>query len=373
MIESFIINISILITFIFFWHQMFTTRRLTFNSPLWVKLADGILGGFLGIILMHFSLYVTDITILDLRHVPVAIVAYYGGLIPPIVAAIVITIGRYAIDVNISSHVAFFMMMFIALGSGLISRCIKMVNWQKWLLLLFYSQAIFSIALYIVVPDYNSIIDVAIFHIFSSICGGFIAFYFVRYVRKNSELLIKYREYSRVDPLTGLYNVRTFHHYYENFINTAKTEKTPFTLVMLDIDHFKKVNDTYGHLAGDEILKQLAKVLKREAGPDAKVTRNGGEEFAILYSGKELNEVKKLAEKIRSKIENTPFKIPENQSIYLTISIGLAQYDETMANDYTLYQQADDALYVAKKDRNVVRIFNKDFYKKCVDTKLKKA
>ncbi|MGM8215508.1 diguanylate cyclase [Bacillaceae bacterium W0354] len=357
MMEDLIVNIAILIAFIFFWHQMFTTRRLTFNSPIWVKMADGVLGGFLGIILMHFSIYVNDITILDLRHIPVVIVAYYGGIIPPLIAAAIISVGRYMIDINISSHASLVMMFVIALGSGLISYYVKMINWKKWLVLLFYSQTIFSIALYIVAPDYSEVVDAAILHIVFSICGGFIAFYFVRYVRKNSEMLLTYKEYARIDTLTGLYNVRTFHHYYEKYIKLAKEEQVPFVLMMLDIDHFKEVNDTHGHMAGDEVLKQLADLFKREAGKDARVTRNGGDEFAILYSGKALPEVREIAERIRNKVKLTPFILPTGKAIHLTISIGLAQYHPSMENDHILYQIADDALYHAKSSgRNLIEM-----------------
>ena len=360
MIESFIINIALLITFIFFWHQMFTKRRLTFESPLWVKFADGILGGILGIILMHFSIYVNEITLLDLRHIPVIIVAYYGGMLPPIIAAIVISIGRYFIDINISSHFSLIMMLVIALGSGLISIFIKLVNWKKWLLLLFYAQAVFSIALYLVSPNYIDVLDAAILHIICSICGGFIAFYFVRYIRKNSELLMKYKEYSRKDPLTGLYNIRTFHHYYKNFIKLARNENIPFTLMMLDIDHFKKVNDTYGHIAGDEVLKQIGNLLLKITGKDAIVTRNGGEEFAILLYGQDINSGRALAENIRKEIENTSFHVPNHKDVKITISIGLAQYDPKMEHEHILYQESDQALYQAKSTRNIVEIRHSD-------------
>ncbi|RPF53263.1 GGDEF domain-containing protein [Aquisalibacillus elongatus] len=357
MIDDLIINICVLITFIFFWHQLFRTNRLTFHSPFWIKLIDGLLAGVLGIILMRYSIYVNDITILDLRHVPIAIVAYYGGLIPPIVGAIIITIGRYMIDINFSSHVALFMMLIIAVGTGFIALYVKAVPWKKWLLLLVYAQAIFSIALYIVAPVYSEVISAAILHIVCTLTGGMLAFYFVRYVRRNSELFLKYREYSRLDPLTGLYNVRTFYYYYDKFLRRAREELAPMVLVMLDIDHFKEVNDTYGHMAGDEVLKQLADIMTEEAGPHAKVSRNGGEEFSILYSGQTIKQVEKFSERIRKRVEHTIFTLPHGNKVRITVSIGIANYKSAMEQDHILYNEADQALYRAKDiGRNHIEI-----------------
>ncbi|WP_194840851.1 GGDEF domain-containing protein [Filobacillus milosensis] len=358
MVDSFIINICILITFIFFWHQLFRTRRLTYHSPFWVKLSDGLLAGALGIILMRYSIHVNDITILDLRHVPIAIVAYYGGLVPPLIGAAVITVGRYMIDINFSSHVALFMMLFIAVGCGLIANYLQTIPWKKWLILLIYSQLIFSIALYIVAPVYKAVIFAAVVHVICTLIGGMMAFYFVRYVRRNSELFLKYREYSRLDALTGLYNVRTFYYYYDKFLNDAKANQTPMVLVMLDIDHFKEINDTYGHMAGDEVLKQLADLFRQEAGEGAKIARNGGEEFSILYSGKSIKQVEKIAENIRNRVERTIFKLPQRNTIQMTISIGVAEYQATMDKDHALYQEADRALYKAKDaGRNNIEVF----------------
>ncbi|GEL77598.1 GGDEF domain-containing protein [Tenuibacillus multivorans] len=359
MIDDLIMNICLLITFIFFWHQLFTTRRLTYESPLWVKFSDGFLAGVLGIILMRYSIYVNDITILDLRHVPIALVAYYGGLIPSLVGAVIITIGRYIIDVNFSSHVALFMMLFIAIGSGFISNYVKAIPWKKWLILLIYGQAMFSIALYIVTPDYSQVLNIAILHIIFTLVGGMLAFYFLRYVRRNSELFLKYREFSRKDPLTDLFNVRTFYYYYENFLKQAKENNQSMVLMLLDIDHFKKINDTYGHMSGDEVLKQLGDLFKHEAGRDAIISRNGGEEFSILYLDKSVKKAEKVAENIRKRVEHTIFKLPHGHSIQLTISIGMAFYDRAMTEDHILFHEADEALYRAKNaGRNNIEIFD---------------
>ncbi len=349
MLNDLLVNICILITFIFVWHQVFRKMPLTSQSPLWIKTADGAIAGLLGIILMHYSIVINDITILDLRHVPVAIVAFYGGVFPPLVAAFVITVGRYAIDINFSSHVAMFMMLFIAIGVGLIAKYMMIGAWKKWFIMLIYAQAIFSLAFYVVSSDYSLVFGTALLHVLITLIGGTLAFYFVRYIKRNSELFFQYRDFSRKDPLTGLYNVRAFHHFYESFLANAKIKGTPFVLLLLDIDHFKQVNDQYGHIAGDEILKQLSSLIEEIAGPEAVVARNGGEEFSVMYTGMEFSDVEMIAESIRLQVEQHEFTLPNETHLSITVSIGVAQYQSDFQEDFELYKYADHALYQAKE------------------------
>ncbi|PKR77139.1 GGDEF domain-containing protein [Halalkalibacillus sediminis] len=349
MLSDLLVNVSILMTFIFVWHQLFRKSPLKLHSPLWIKLSDGILAGLLGIILMHYSIATNDITILDLRHVPVAIVAFFGGIVPSLIAAGVISIGRYMIDINFSSHVALFMMFFIGLGAGILSKYLTLGVWKKWTVILLYTQLIFSIALYIVSPIYSNVLYAAFLHVICTVVGGMLAFYFTLYIRKSSELFFKYREFSRIDYLTGLYNVRTFYHYYDECLKNARDNEVPCILVMMDIDHFKKINDTHGHKAGDEILKQLADIFKDNLGNEATISRNGGEEFSIIYCGKKIDQVIDITENLRKKVEHHPFKLNKTDHIQLTISIGIAQYDREMNSDDALYQEADNALYRAKE------------------------
>ncbi|WP_096155285.1 MULTISPECIES: diguanylate cyclase [Bacillus] len=356
MISDLFVNITILITFIYFWHILFKNNRLSIESPIKFKLIDGVIAGFLGIILMRYGISVNEITILDLRHIPIILVAFYGGIIPPLVGSIIIIIGRYLIDVNFSSHVALFMMLLIGVGSGLIGQFVKWKMWKVWLLLILYSQAIFSIALYIVSPNYLAVLDAAILHILSAIIGGLFAFSFARSIRLSTELYFKYKEHAKKDALTQLYNVRAFHKFYTQYIQRAKEENIPFVLTLLDLDHFKKINDTYGHMAGDEVLKHLSSILKEEVN-DGIVSRNGGEEFSILQIGHDRKDVFIKMEEIRNKIESTPFRLQNGKQIHITLSFGIAQYNTRYKDDFRLYQLADDALYLAKNNgRNQIKV-----------------
>jgi diguanylate cyclase len=355
MISDLFVNVTILISFTFVWHQAFRNNRLTFQSPIYIKIADGVISGLLGILLMHYSISVNDITILDLRHIPLILVAFYGGFIPTLLGASIIAIGRFMIDVNYSSVVAFFMVFAMAIGAGCISKYVRSNSWGKWTYLLLYSQFIFTLALYIVVDHFHTVLDFAFNHIISSIIGGYLTFYFVQYIRKNSELYIRYKEFSRKDFLTGLNNVRTFDFYFNKVIDETKEKNSICCLCLFDIDLFKQINDTYGHKAGDSILVQFAKILQNTTRAEDIVSRNGGEEFSVLFPSCSLTQAKEIAERVRKKVEEHEFEVPGKGKIKITISAGVAEYNPSIQNKDQLIEYADDALYLAKHSgRNLV-------------------
>jgi diguanylate cyclase len=127
---------------------------------------------------------------------------------------------------------------------------------------------------------------------------------------------------------------------------------------MLDIDHFKKINDQYGHTAGDEILKQLTELLHSTCRIFDIISRNGGEEFSVILQDTPLSHAKEVAERIRIAVESFDFKI-DNQIINLTISIGCSSYPENTQNPDELISLADKALYQAKESgRNKVIVYH---------------
>jgi len=159
---------------------------------------------------------------------------------------------------------------------------------------------------------------------------------------------------SLTDPLTKLGNRRSFFDISTQLLKLAHRDNDQMTLMMLDIDLFKKVNDTYGHLKGDEVLKFFVKNTQSQLRQSDIFSRFGGEEFIILLPRTTLDEAKLVAEKIRRHIERTTY-IDDDNSINITVSIGIADLlkDDTRIED--IIQRADNALFIAKrKGRNRV-------------------
>lgn len=156
-----------------------------------------------------------------------------------------------------------------------------------------------------------------------------------------------------VDGLTGVNNKRYLLETLEREIPRARRHGRPLTLSMFDIDHFKKINDTFGHLAGDYVLKELATLVKKRLRPDDVVGRYGGEEFALLLPETDLHGGLHIAEELRKRIAEHHFEF-ENERITVTVSIGVAQLgpDDDVVG---FIKAADDRLYRAKRDgRNKV-------------------
>jgi diguanylate cyclase (GGDEF)-like protein len=152
------------------------------------------------------------------------------------------------------------------------------------------------------------------------------------------------------DALTQCWNRRMIDELFAQSIAESSRKRTSFSLMILDIDHFKVVNDTYGHAAGDIALKHVVNVLNINLREYDQVGRYGGEEFVILLPSTDPNEAWGAAERIRSAIQFQPAIVSDTVSINLTVSIGIAQFDRNRdTNQNTFFDRADKALYTAKQ------------------------
>lgn len=191
--------------------------------------------------------------------------------------------------------------------------------------------------------DYNY--DIALYAAFQDITS-----------RKNRETLLKNQ--ATRDPLTSLYNRRYFEEEVFKRIVEAKAVNEPFSILMIDADHFKKVNDTYGHKIGDKVLIELASTCERALRNDDIVARYGGEEFVVFLSGVNAQKGKIVADRLRESISEIVVYSDEGEEVRFTVSIGVSSY-EISDNIDMLIKTADEALYRAKENgRNRVEIFD---------------
>jgi len=161
---------------------------------------------------------------------------------------------------------------------------------------------------------------------------------------------------SLTDRLTGLYNYGTFVDYLHNEATKAERYGGELTLLMFDLDHFKRFNDRHGHEAGNDLLRRVGATLQAVVREADMAARYGGEEFALLISGDAQSGLE-LAERVRRAIETTAVELRGGEAVYVTASAGVATYRRGSHDETLLIEQADLALYESKRaGRNRVTV-----------------
>jgi two-component system cell cycle response regulator len=175
-------------------------------------------------------------------------------------------------------------------------------------------------------------------------------------LRVRMDILLRMRFYTLVlsketvvDPLTGVYNKKFFYEMAQKEFEYFKRYGRKFSLVFIDIDDFKKINDKYGHLSGDMVLQEIAKILQKSVRKNDMVFRFGGEEFIVLLHGATSEKALSIAERIRREVANEEIKIYGDSKISVTISCGVAIVNESIKDVQELVERADIAMYKAKQ------------------------
>ncbi|MCL6516513.1 sensor domain-containing diguanylate cyclase [Alicyclobacillus sp.] len=172
---------------------------------------------------------------------------------------------------------------------------------------------------------------------------------------ENAKLYQSLQEQSWRDAATGLYNYRYFYQALEQHVREARAAGRALSVAIVDVDHFKKFNDTYGHLAGDQVLRSLAGVLRTLAGPDAVVARYGGEEFGIIFPVGTEEALARL-ETIRHAASRHVVEYDGYHLQGITVSCGVATFPNHAENDRDLLAKADSTLYWGAKQRGRNRV-----------------
>ncbi|WP_241113895.1 GGDEF domain-containing protein [Neobacillus citreus] len=239
----------------------------------------------------------------------------------------------------------------------LIPNIVIMIMYPKWKVII-GTALFFSVLKYVThfieEDSFNRIETVAL--ILESFVDGAILFTVSYFVLRHNKLVKYMEKLIIVDSLTGLYNRRYFDLYMEKTIPFHQRINSPLILIMVDIDHFKKINDNYGHLCGDEALKHISDMIKRNVRTSDAYVRFGGEEFAIMLPNTDLGEGQRFAERLRKAVNQSDFT-HYNEHIPISISLGVSLYKGENVEGFI--EKADKALYKAKENgRNQVVIFS---------------
>jgi len=182
-----------------------------------------------------------------------------------------------------------------------------------------------------------------------SILGLMISIQLEKYNKENIEKSKKLEQLALIDELTGIFNRRAFYRIGQKILMQSKRENKKLSLIMMDIDYFKHINDTYGHKAGDIVLKEFVNAIREIIRENDIFARIGGEEFVILLYDADEKNIEIVVNKILNKIRNLDIKVTEDHKIKITVSLGvytIQNIDETIQHALI---NADKALYVAKK------------------------
>lgn len=368
---SIVLNfISLLAIYVFIYGFYF--RKL---SPFFRKeyryishLQFGAIGGILGSITVvltagykfgHF--YNLEAVAMELRTYFVFIALCGGGWISGLVTWVCIAAMRWIVDGSIIYFLQVNSIDMVVIVFTLIVLRMDLSRTLKWVILTFGAAALQS-GLFIF---RGMAIREAIIYFLATMVVSFVVYCFLFYVIQAAQMFIYFKENAMQDYLTKLDNVRALHAKIIHLVKRLRyQEDKQYVVVIADIDHFKRVNDTFGHAAGDEVLKRFASLLAHYCPKDDIVARMGGEEFCVILSAN-LAEGERLAERLRADVEHNPFILSSGSSIHVTVSFGLSIGDRgsvQKVNDmYNVIDEADKALYMSKaKGRNKVTVYRKD-------------
>lgn len=255
------------------------------------------------------------------------------------------------IDNNINILISIVLALFvgfivISTSSTIVALGTTILTTLGYVILTYYAMHFFNLWIAIVLP----VLAITLI---------FISAFIIKYLIKSRDFEHQYM-LATTDGLTELYNHRFFQDQMRMQIDNSKRYNNHFSLIIIDIDFFKKFNDTYGHQAGDAVLKQVAQTLKRNVRATDIVCRYGGEEMSIILSNTDKDEAFFTAQKICDAVAVKPYKLNAVDESHVTISLGVATYPQDGETPQALIEKADNGLYSAKENgRNRVGVLHK--------------
>lgn len=299
----------------------------------------------LGYLLMQFPVPITPGFFFDLRNVPSTLTAMLGGPVMGMPVALALAFYRYSLGGP--GAIAGFVSLTLGgiLGSAFRVRVDRHKSLDVWKVtrnsILVYAITASTILL---VPQTGfthfkvAYVPIVVFQVLGTTLVAYVLRSRLDAIRRENDI----RRLAETDHLTELLNARVL-----DRVLSTRTGERPDCLLLLDLDHFKRVNDTYGHTVGDEVLRRCAQVMKRTLRDDAWIFRYGGEEFAVLLHGMDLSDAVPVAERLRQEISQVQVPVEQGPPVRMTISGGLVQLAADLLPKKAI-DRADALLYQAK-------------------------
>ncbi len=352
MYRDIITNLSLIIATVSILGHIFKNKPM--KEKVQTKIVGGVFMGILGSILFALSTPISDFFIVEFHIYTLMISSIYGGTISLIVSVILISLSRFLIlEFQETTYINFILLSliipYIYLGKKKVSILKKFIYMSlTHIFLTFIFLILFS-------KNLTSTLDIMSNYIFVSFISTFILYFCLKIISQSNKEYREKKKLSEKDYLTGLNNVRHFNEIWEGCIRRTKKDIKELSLLLIDVDYFKNVNDKYGHSVGDKVLKEIGDILIKSTRDTDFVSRNGGEEFSIILPNCSREKAIEIGERIRSVVENYNFLVSNKESLNITISIGVATYPYTTSNLEEIIKLADKNLYQAKNNgRNQV-------------------
>ncbi|SPF31933.1 Diguanylate cyclase (GGDEF) domain-containing protein [Candidatus Desulfosporosinus infrequens] len=348
MVKELFVNAAIIIATISIGNQILINEEITSSSPLKIRVFFGCMSGILGIILMLYSINVVPNVIMDFRNITIVLSATYCGFLGALITGLILGLFRLLFQgLTFSSILATLGIVAIAISCALTTKYIKKRS-NKWIILSLYTLIYPTIVFIMVIQSRILLMKTILIYWISTVVASVVVFVYLQFIDILRFTFQKYQQDSTKDHRTGLNNVRQFDKEFNRIVN-GLTDKSIITMLFIDIDHFKKVNDVHGHRNGDQVLEDLGKILLNTTNSNDIVSRNGGEEFSVIMTDCPRDKVLGVAERIRREVQDHKFLLLNAQSINITISIGVAIYPFSVNNIQEIVEKADSALYEAKR------------------------
>lgn len=348
MLKDLFFNATTIIAVVSIGNQVLINKEVAPSSPLKLRLFFSSMSGILGILLMVNSVQVMPGLILDFRNIAIILSATYCGFVSAVITSLIIAVFRliYA-SLTFSSILSALTVIVIGIACGFTAE-FTMSRLKKWVIMSLYILTIPSISFLILINNQLLLIKTLSVYWIGTFMVSTLVYLYVKYLDLSKVTYRKYQLDSSIDHRTGLKNVRQFDNEFNKIIK-GLTDSSLITMLYIDIDFFKKVNDTYGHQNGDKVLEDLGKILLSSCNYSDVVSRNGGEEFSVLMTDCPREKVLEVAERIRLAVQQHKFYLLDGQAINITVSIGVAIYPDTVNDINMIIEKADSALYEAKR------------------------